>query len=183
MEDSRGFHLKEQSRSGLTIKELVEKAARLRKKWHLDYLNNEQAFDSWVHGFDNSDLVQPISLLQLANLEQAYRMNWYIRKNKSLEPLFWDLIRNTERTAKNAVIKRVLNIYKKGSYARGLILEILIGVWSDEAFELDQSLAISRPSHIPLIHPWVDDIHVWSGYAKIKSIGLKYVKEQVTGTK
>ncbi len=176
LEDSRGFHLKEQSKDRLPVGALVDRASRLRKKWHLEYLNKAKAFDLWVSGFEKSNSVQPISLSGLKDLEQAYQLNWLIKNNKSLEPAFWNQVRTSDRTAKNAVIKRILNVYSKGSYTRGLVLEILFDVWDDEAFDLDIAEPNVSPSHIPHFYPWVEDIHVWSGFGKIKTLGQRYLR-------
>jgi len=63
-----------------------------------------------------------------------------------------------------------------------LVLEVLFGVWNDEAFDLDLVEQNVRPSHIPFIHPWTEDIHVWSGFSKIKGLGRSYVRGEFSQT-
>lgn len=172
LEDSRAFHLKEQSINKLPLRDLVLRAALVRKKWNLEYLKKVKSFDLWVDAYF-FESVQSISNLENRDLLSCYQLNWSIRKNKQLEEKFWEVVR--ESTAKNAVVERIQRVYQKGSYARCLIMEALNGVWSNEAFYQDPEPRIGETSQIPYLHLWVQDIHVWGGYNRIKMLGASYL--------
>lgn len=175
-EDSRAFQLYEQLPANKY--DLVEFAKRLTlspKKWELEYLQKANSFNKWLDAYFTSLNIDPHISCQFNNLTDAYISFWIIKKNKTLEPAFWEFVRTNKGAANNAVLQRfLLAAPNKGSYSRMICGEILVGVWDNTAIELNTEPKKMHPPHIPCIRSWVWDIHTRKGYSAIKSLGVDY---------